>query len=177
MNAQTVNFSAAGPTELIVYGSRKPEDTPGDVLSWVKFMRRQGITRVCCLLDAMQLRGYRPTLESQYMKHFGGANVCMAPITDYHLAERSVLHGRIIPFLRESETMKQRVVVHCWSGNGRTGHVLAAWLVAAGGLEPMEAIRTVEATGRKPREAVTHENATLEELLDLLRSCAADRPA
>lgn len=172
-----MNFSPAGPGELIVHGSRKPDTSPEHVSAWVRFMRQQGIARVCCLLDTAQLQTYHPSLESQYTTHFGGANVCMAPITDYHLAERPLLHGRILSFLRGSDLSKQPVVVHCWSGNGRTGHVLAAWLVAARGLEPMKVIRTVEATGRKLREAVTQGNATLEELLELLRSCAVDRPA
>lgn len=174
MDARTMNFNPAGPGELIVHGSRKPNTSPEYVSAWVRFMRQQGIARVCCLLDTAQLQSYRPSLESQYTTHFGSANVCMAPITDYHLAERRLLHSQILPFLRESDISKQPVVVHCWSGNGRTGHVLAAWLVAARGLDPMEAITTVEATGRKPREAIAHGTATLEKLVELLRSCAAD---
>jgi protein-tyrosine phosphatase len=137
-------------------------------------MRRQGIARVCCLLDRSQLSSYRPSLDSQYARHFGDDNICMAPITDFHLAEPDLLRRTILPFLRESDRSKQPVVVHCWSGNGRTGHVLAAWLVAGRGLDPMEAIRSVEGTGRKPREAITHGHATPENLIALLRQCCDD---
>ena len=66
-------------------------------------------------------------------------------------------------------------MIHCWGGNGRTGHVLAAWLVAARRLSSMEAIEAVEATGRLPREAVLAGNATLDELIELLGSCEPDR--
>jgi protein-tyrosine phosphatase len=176
MDARALNFAAAGPEEVIVHGSRKPDASSEGVEAWAKFMRGAGIVRVCCLLDRSQLSLYRPSLESQYAQHFGAANVCMAPITDYQLAQPELLRETILPFLRKSDGSKQPVVVHCWSGNGRTGHVLAAWLVAGRGQDPMEAIRTVEGTGRKPREAISHGNATLEELIALLRQCC-DQPS
>lgn len=172
MDARTLNFSAARPGERIVHGSRRPDSSPEHVSAWADFLRGRGIFRVCCLLDTWQLGAYSPGLESQYASQFGGTNVCMASVTDFHLAERALLHNTILPFLRDSDISKQPVVVHCWSGQGRTGHILAAWLVAARGLAPMEAITTVEATGRKPREAIEHRTATLDDLLDLLRSCA-----
>ena len=177
MDARMMNFSPAGPGELIVHGSRKPDTSPDHVSAWVRFMQQQGIARVCCLLDTAQLRSYSPNLESQYTKHFGSGNVCMASIMDYHLVERRLLHDTILPFLRQSDASRQPVVVHCWSGNGRTGHVLSAWLVAARGLDAMQAITTVEATGRKPREAISQGKATLEELLELLCSCGGGSPA
>jgi hypothetical protein len=75
-----------------------------------------------------------------------------------------------LPFLRIADTGSEQAVIHCWGGNGRTGHVLAAWLAAARGLSSMEAIEAVEATGRLPREAVLAGNATLDELIELLAS-------
>ena len=80
-----------------------------------------------------------------------------------------------MPFLRTADSGGERAVIHCWGGNGRTGHVLAAWLVAARGLSAMEAIEAVEATGRLPQEAVLAGNATLDELIKLLASCEPDR--
>jgi protein-tyrosine phosphatase len=80
-----------------------------------------------------------------------------------------------LPFLRAADTGAERAVVHCWGGNGRTGHVLAAWLVAARGLSPKEAIEAVEATGRLPQEAVLAGNTTFDELIVLLASCEPDR--
>jgi protein-tyrosine phosphatase len=101
----------------------------------------------------------------------------MEPIADHHLCSRQALRGNILPFLSTADTGGERAVIHCWGGNGRTGHVLAAWLVAARGLSPMEAIEAVEATGRLPREAVLAGNATLDELIELLASCEPDRAA
>jgi len=175
MGIQPFHFGPASPTEHIVYGAQKPDVAQQDVDAWIQFMRDRGIKRVCCLLDPSQLRFYRVDLGSVYAKQFGKSDVCMEPIPDYHLCTAAALHGQILPFLHASDEAKQPVVVHCWSGNGRTGHVLAAWLVAARGLDPMQAITTVEATGRKPREAVHTGHATLAALLQLLASCAPPR--
>ena len=167
------NFGPASQNERIVYGSQKPGFSQQDIEEWVRFMLDHDIKRVCCLLDPSQLRSYSLNLGSAYDKHFGKGNICMEPISDYHLCEATALHEKILPFLRESDESECPAVVHCWSGNGRTGHILAAWLVAARGLDPMQAITTVEDTGRNPREAVDHGNATLEELLQLLASCTS----
>jgi protein-tyrosine phosphatase len=101
----------------------------------------------------------------------------MEPIADHHLCSGQVLRANILPFLSTADTGSERAVIHCWGGNGRTGHVLAAWLVAARGLSPMEAIEAVEATGRLPREAVLAGNATLDELIELLASSEPARAA
>jgi protein-tyrosine phosphatase len=45
-------------------------------------------------------------------------------------------------------------VVHCSGGIGRTGHVLAAWLVAGRGFSRHSAITAVKRRGRNPYEAV-----------------------
>lgn len=50
-------------------------------------------------------------------------------------------------------------MVHCYGGIGRTGHVLAAWLVAQRGFSNKTAIETVRETGRNPYEAVLYATA------------------
>jgi protein-tyrosine phosphatase len=136
-------------------------------------MRDHGVSRVCCLLDVGQLRTFLVPLKAEYERGFGADRVLMTPIPDHYLCPESTLRDLILPFLQSAEASGERVVVHCWGGNGRTGHVLSAWLVAARGLKPMEAIEAVEAAGRLPREAVLAGNADLRELVDLLAKCEA----
>jgi len=132
---------------------------------------------VCCLLDDGQLADFPLNLEAEYQKLFEAARVLMLRVADHHLCSRQALNERIVPFLRSADLKGERAVVHCWGGNGQTGHVLAAWLVAARGRSPMEAIDAVEATGRLPREAVLAGNAALEELIELLTSCKPEGAA
>jgi protein-tyrosine phosphatase len=171
------HFGPARAGEVTAYGARIPDASPTGVSGWADFMRARGITRVCCLLDAGQLAGSPVNLETEYKRLFGETCVLMEPIADHHLCSRKALQARILPFLNAADTRRERVVIHCWGGNGRTGHVLAAWLVAARGLSPMEAIEAVEAAGRLPREAVLAGNATLDQLIELLASCEPDRRA
>jgi protein-tyrosine phosphatase len=171
------HFAPAQSGEQTAYGARSPDTSPTGILEWADFMRAQGVTRVCCLLDARQLAGFPVNLEAEYKRLFGATYVLMEPVADHHLCSRQALRGNILPFLSAADTGSERAVIHCWGGNGRTGHVLAAWLVAARGLSPLEAIEAVEAAGRLPREAVLAGNATPDELIDLLTSCEPDSAA
>jgi len=171
------HFGPARSGEVTAYGARTPEGSFASIVEWADFMRAQGVTRVCCLLDAGQLAGFPVNLEAEYKKLFGETCVLMEPIADHHLCSQQALRERILPFLRTADSAGERVVIHCWGGNGRTGHVLAAWLVAARGLSPVDAMTAVEASGRLPQEAVLAGNATLDELIDLLASCGPDRAA
>jgi protein-tyrosine phosphatase len=169
------HFGPARTGEVTAYGARAPDASLTSIVEWANFMRAQAVTRVCCLLDAGQLAAFPVSLEAEYKRRFGATCVLMEPIADHHLCSQQALRGNILPFLRTADTGSERAVIHCWGGNGRTGHVLAAWLVAARGLSSMEAIEAVEATGRLPREAVLAGNATLDELIELLASCEPDR--
>jgi protein-tyrosine phosphatase len=115
---------------------------------------------------------YPSGLISYYRDVFGTENVLHAPIDDYHLASRYAVEEKIIPFLRDSDEKSLPVVVHCWSGNGRTGHILAAWLVRARDMDVAQAVTVVEQLGRKPREAVREKNATESELYSVLGGSA-----
>jgi predicted protein tyrosine phosphatase len=168
------HFGPARSGEATAYGARTPDASPASILEWADFMRAHGVTRVCCLLDAGQLAGFPINLETEYKRLFGATRVLMEPIADHHLCSPQALRRNILPFLRTADVARERAVIHCWGGNGRTGHVLAAWLVAARGLSPMEAIEAVEATGRLPREAVLAGNATLDDLIELLASVHTD---
>jgi protein-tyrosine phosphatase len=165
------HFGPARLGEQTVYGARAPDASPHGISEWSEFMREQGITRVCCLLDQAQLAAFPVSLEGAYKKRFGSDRILVWPVTDHHLCPRWELARIILPFLRAGELAGERVVVHCWGGNGRAGHVLAAWLVAARGVDPRAALAAVEAAGRLPQEAVLTGTATMDELIELLASC------
>ena len=145
-------FAAASEDELIVFGAAKPGYGDAEVARWIDFMRRQKIDRVCCLLPETQLMGYSDLLGS-YGNVFGYDRVCWAPIADFEFVSREILISRILPFLASASRSGDRVVIHCGGGIGRTGHVLAAWLVSGRGFSNQEAIAAVQKTGRNPYEA------------------------
>jgi protein-tyrosine phosphatase len=165
------HFGPARNGEPTVYGARAPGPSLTSILEWTRFMRQQGVSRVCCLLDPAQLATFSVDLEAEYKRQFGADRVLMWPVEDHHLCSHQVLIERILPFLRTADLLKERVVVHCWGGNGRAGHVLAAWLVAARGITPQEALEAVQDAGRLPQEAVLAGNATMDQLIELLAGC------
>jgi protein-tyrosine phosphatase len=146
-------FAAASEQETIVFGAARPGYSDRQINEWLEFMQNQSIQRVCCLLSATQLYRY-PDLISIYQQNFGSDRVCWSPIEDFNLVDRSTLFHQILPFLSIAHHHNEKVVVHCSGGIGRTGHILAAWLVIQYGLSNREAIATVRQTGRNPYEAV-----------------------
>jgi protein-tyrosine phosphatase len=145
-------FAAAGEKEAIVFGAAQPGYSEKNVSDWLKFMRDQGIQRVCCLLPTAQLSPFSNLLGT-YQQEFGTNRVCWSPIADFQLADLETLTQQILPFLKVADREAEKVVVHCAGGIGRTGHVLAAWLVYGRGLTTRSAIATVKKTGRNPYEA------------------------
>ncbi len=148
---QPYKFAPASPTETIVFGAARPGYTHEQVQDWITFMQQQGIQRVCCLLDDDQLSRYA-NLLSCYQQAFGDDYLLWAPIPDFQLATQDTLTQRILPFLAIAHQQNEKVVVHCAGGIGRTGQVLAAWLVRQGA-KPRDAIATVKKMGRNPQEA------------------------
>ena len=171
------NFAAADAGDQLVFGACRPgfpskRVAPSEVEGWLSFMARKDISRVVCLLPRGDMKPYRGRADGllrQYQDFFGEPNVLHVPIRDYHLAGPECLE-EVLAFLALGAQQDARVVVHCAGGSGRTGHVLAAWLVARHGLEPHQALTTVRRTGRNPYEAVTSGNATERELISLLES-------
>ncbi|WP_310426267.1 dual specificity protein phosphatase family protein [Chamaesiphon sp. VAR_48_metabat_135_sub] len=146
-------FAAASDNELIVFGSTRPGYSHDRVCEWIEFMRGRDIQHVCCLLSEKQLNRYADLLGN-YQQAFGIERVCWAPIEDFSLATPEMLVDRILPFLAIADRQNQKVVVHCSGGIGRTGHILAAWLVAGRGFSSKAAIAAVQKTGRNPYEAI-----------------------
>lgn len=146
-------FASASEDEPIVFGSARPGYRSEQVKEWIEFMQHQDIKRVCCLLPESQLIRYSNLLDV-YRQSFGLDQVCWTPIEDFHLADSKMLIHQILPFLAAANQNHEKVVVHCSGGVGRTGHVLAAWLVAGRGLSSKAAIAAVKQTGKNPYEAV-----------------------
>ncbi len=145
-------FAAASENELIVFGAAKPGYRGAEIARWIEFMQGHNIKQVCCLLPESQLIRYCDLLGT-YRKIFGCDRVCWAPIADFELVDRDILIDRILPFLASANSQGSRAVVHCSGGIGRTGHVLAAWLVSGRGRSNFQAIAAVKKTGRNPYEA------------------------
>lgn len=175
-------FGPASSREKIVFGAQRPNYPhsshimPADLSDWVCHVKRQGIKRICCLLNEEQLRYYQFDLMGYYRKCFGAENVCHAPIDDFCLASQELLKSIILPFLALSDLQRLPTLVHCSGGMGRTGHVLAAWLVFGRNYEPQEAIIEVKNQRRNPAEAVELGNASCKQLLNLLESVKDTKP-
>lgn len=145
-------FAAASKQEVSVFGSARPGFSDKNVRDWCAYMQSQKIKRVCCLLPKKQLAPYS-NLLGNYEQEFGYQKVCWTPIEDFTLPDIEALTGNILPFLVEADKLSERVVVHCSGGIGRTGIVLAAWLVYGRGFSHQTAIAQVKQTGRNPYEA------------------------
>jgi protein-tyrosine phosphatase len=145
-------FAAASETEAIVFGAARPSYNDNKVVQWIEFMHNRNIQRICCLLSLTQLNHYSNLLEV-YRQHFETSQVYWAPIEDFQLVDYETLTQKILPFLSMANQQNEKVVVHCSGGVGRTGQVLAAWLVYERGFSPQEAIAAVKRTDRNPHEA------------------------
>jgi hypothetical protein len=166
-------FAPAAPDEEYVFGACCPgwhsAGSRDDALrDWISFMHDRDVERVCSLLPGPMNSDY----VEPYREAFGAENVCRAPLADHRIADESTLGGTIFPFLEGSVDANQRVVVYCLDGIGRTGQVLAAWLVHDRDIGPIEAVETVKAQGRLPDDPVRTERATEAELVALLQSFA-----
>lgn len=174
MNDESVTVPGFGPaaeTEPVVFGAPRPgyplhRVPPPAVAEWLAFMDARQIRRVVCLLTPEQL-AYYDDLPDQYRAHFGVERVRCAPIPDLYLADEATLTEGILPFLLDADRLNERTVVHCSAGIGRTGHVLAAWLVAGRGYANQDAIAAVARGGRDARESGDTE---LDALLDACRA-------
>jgi protein-tyrosine phosphatase len=152
-NTVMYKFAAASEYELIVFGSARPGYTHAQINEWIEFMQNQGIQRVCCLLPETHLTRYSDLLGT-YRQVFGLEQVCWAPIADFNFVTPEIFLHQILPFLVTANQHCEKVVVHCSGGIGRTGHVLAAWLVAGRRFSNTAAIAAVKQAGKNPYEAI-----------------------
>jgi hypothetical protein len=164
-------FGPAGPWESHVYGACSPgwhtdAERSAAVRDWIAVVREHDVLRVCSLLPAGDDPG--AGYLARFRDAFGSERVHHAPIPDGHLPAAQTLTEDVLPFLAASRDADERVVVTGLAGLGRTGVVLAAWLVAERDFRPAEAISTVLGAGRDPRAVIERGNATLADVHELL---------
>lgn len=147
-------FAPADRHESNVFGAARPGYSARSIQQWIEFMQSREIKRVCCLLGRDRLNLYPVDLLSVYRQRFGSENLLWQPIPDFQIPQPKILIERIIPYLKAAENEKQKVVVHCNGGVGRTGIVLASWLVSYRGLSNRQALSAVRRNKRYPQEAV-----------------------
>lgn len=147
-------FAPATLQELIVFGAQRPKYTQKSITQWIQFMQQQEISRVCCLLESKQLARYSLDLLETYRQEFAPKYVLWQPIKDFQLPPSKILIDRIIPFLISAAQNQQKTVVHCAGGVGRTGIVLASWLVSQYRYTNQQAISAVKQNQRNPQEAI-----------------------
>ncbi|MGH7163625.1 MAG: protein-tyrosine phosphatase family protein, partial [Planctomycetota bacterium] len=104
------NFSWVDPGRVAAMARPGPGDA-----AW---LRSHGITSLLSL-------AVRPP------ENMEGMEVCRVPMADMDAPEPEDL-DRAVEFLRRVLAEGRGVAVHCDAGLGRTGTVLAAWLVAEG---------------------------------------------
>jgi protein-tyrosine phosphatase len=152
----SIESTGLSSQQSIVFGCARPGYSDRAVEKWLEFIDRQNIEQICCLLTDRQLDRYDHDLLNTYDRKFGQDRVCWAPIADFQLCELSMLTDRILPFLATADRASRKVVVHCSAGIGRTGHILAAWLVYKYRYSNREAITTIIKMGRNPYEAAIY---------------------
>jgi protein-tyrosine phosphatase len=158
------NFGPASPDEPIVFGACSP--APGGaatsdatVAGWIEYMRGAGVQRVVCLLP-----GVEETLLPRYRRTWGDTGVLHAPVTDFTLPPEHDL-AKSIAFLQDADAAAQPALVHCGGGIGRTGVVLAAWLVRTRGYTIDEAVEAMQQCARRdPFEAAATGRVSREEI-------------
>lgn len=167
-------FASAAPEDDLVYGACGPgwdRTAGGTIPEWIEFMQDRGIERVCCLLSERQVAGY-DSLLPQYRSAFGTEKVAHVPVTDHTLMDETTLTEQVLPVLEAAVDNAEPLVVHCKAGIGRTGQVLAGWLVYAHDYASADAISTVTERHRRPDDAVRAGNATEADLHSLLATVA-----
>jgi len=137
------NFGPASPLDEVLYTAERPGNqfvkdgrvTSAQVLDWIDYVRKQGVTNVIALLDENELDIYDEPLvdlmEQQQMKCH------VIPISTVGAA------GKIMNIISTAEVNGEKVVCHCTGGVGRAGRVAAAWLIHRYNLSPEVATLTV----------------------------------
>jgi atypical dual specificity phosphatase len=116
-------------------GSRKGRAADGDALNTdLAWLREQGIGAILSMTET-------PLDDAALARH--GFHTLHLPVDDLHAPTPAQLHYALC-FIDEQRARGNRVAVHCLMGQGRTGTVLAAYLIR-GGSSADDALRHLRA--------------------------------
>jgi atypical dual specificity phosphatase len=135
------NFGWVVPGRLAAMARPRPGSAP--------LLLAAGVRAVLCLTEEPPL----PELAE------AGISVQHEPVRDFAAPSVAALR-RCVEFLRSSISAGAPAAVHCFAGYGRTGTVVAAYLIATG-LPAEEAIAEVRATRPGSIETWEQEEAIL----------------
>eukprot|EP00938_MAST-03A_sp_MAST-3A-sp1_P000323 g323.t1 len=130
------NFGAASSRDRFIYGCARPGHTHPEINTprtprgppveesslkkWIDFLRMRNIQQIICLLSKSELEFFSKPFLKTCLE--AGFKVTHVPPNDSDAFRKAVL------VMTQAEKDGQRVVVHCASGQKRTGDVLALWL-------------------------------------------------
>jgi Predicted protein-tyrosine phosphatase len=107
----------------------------------IKELKEKGITSIVCLVEEHELT-FKNIKEYEESLNKYGIELKHYPIKDFSAPTLEYL-VKIIKYLKDKIKENKRVLVHCYGGLGRTGTILAAFLVYYKRIKAEEAISYV----------------------------------
>lgn len=124
-----------------IYRGVLPRDAIFDEGAYFELMRKAGIERVITLNEAPEIEvGSCTDLISLYKEN--GFEVIHFPIQDYGTPDLRKLK-EFISQLEITLADGKKTMIHCWSGNGRTGLLLGCYAVQTLKISGLEAVRLI----------------------------------